>query len=109
MVQDCILPENIASALKSMVKECKSIPEISRVILFGSYSKGSHTAESDVDVAFFIKESGESIFDIYKKVAKICCRYTVDIQPQIFYESEQAEPMGIVEEVIEHGLDITEI
>lgn len=109
MVQNCKLPVEIVSILRSLVKECQSIPQISKIILFGSYSKGNHTSESDIDVAFFVKETTASIFETYRSIAKISCRYTVDIQPQVFYESEQSEPLGIVEEIIEYGLDITDI
>lgn len=99
------LPYNISEIIKSVISAVEGKVRIKKVYLFGSYYNGTYTDDSDIDIAFFIS-SGENIFESYRKIIKITSRYPVDIQPQIFYESELDEKIGIVEEIIENGGEI---
>ena len=81
----------------------------SRVILFGSYAKGNSTKDSDIDIAVFLpsKFSNTDIITINRLLCKICNKYDTDIQTQIFMQDELLCPIGIVEEIVQYGIDIT--
>ena len=94
----------VSGYLKYAVKEFFSIEQVEYVLLYGSYVRGNFTRQSDVDVGVFICD-GADLIAISKSIWKLCGKYKIDIQPQIFYVSELIEPMGIVEEITEYGVD----
>lgn len=96
----------IKGILHSVIQKVKECVDISKVYLFGSYFNGTFKKDSDIDIAFFIKNS-EELIDAHRKIIKITSKYPVDIQPQIFYESELDEKIGIVEEILENGGEIS--
>lgn len=92
-----------------MVPRICSHESVSHVILFGSYSKGTYSPQSDIDVAVFIHNWVPSVHAVYRLLSKICARYDADIQLQVFYEEELTDPVGIIEEIVQYGKDITHI
>ncbi len=106
MAPDLAVGEKIAQILGQVSKDIRKAPYVKKVILFGSYSKKSYTDESDIDIAVFIEDGAESILNEFKRVTFLCLGYGVDIQPQVFYEKELDEPIGIVEEIVESGVEL---
>lgn len=103
------VPDNILSMLRSLVRRAADAFPGCRVYLFGSYAKRTFHGESDVDVAFFIAEcpGSEEMNGVFRKICSITRQYDFDIQPQVFPIEELREPMGIVEEIVESGIDIS--
>lgn len=101
-----LLPLEIAETIYCVVNKVSECVAVSKVYLFGSYFSGTYTKESDIDIAFFIK-SDENLLDAHRKINKITSKYPVDIQPQIFYDSELEEKNGIVGEILENGGEIS--
>lgn len=80
-------------------------PDVSRVIVFGSYAKGTQKPGSDLDVAAFLTSAaGEDLLPPFRALTKICLRAPIEIQIQVFAESELKSPCGIVEEIVEYGI-----
>ena len=82
----------------------------SKIMLFGSYAKGSFSKDSDIDIAVFLPPnfSIDDIVTINRLLCKISGNYDNDIQTQVFLQDELLNPIGIVEEIIEYGIDLTE-
>ena len=99
------LPDSIRETINSVIDTAVKTVSISKVYLFGSYYNGTNTEDSDIDLAFFIKNY-ECLLDAHRKIIKITSKYPIDIQPQIFYENELDEKIGIVGEIIENGGEI---
>jgi predicted nucleotidyltransferase len=80
----------------------------SRVMLFGSYAKGDFSKDSDIDIAVFLPSnfSNTDIVAINRLLCKLSSNYDTDIQTQVFLQDELLNPMGIVEEIVEYGIDI---
>ncbi len=79
-------------------------PGISQVMIFGSYAKGTQTAASDLDVAAFVSEAaGEDLLPVFRALTKICLQAPIELQVQVFSETELSSPCGIVEEVVKYG------
>lgn len=103
------VPGEIFRVLQEVTHRAKGENNIAKIILYGSYSKGNYNDESDVDIAFFIDLNSENIRSVYNSVYRICSQYSVDIQPQVFSDTELLQPIGIIEEVVRFGVDITDI
>lgn len=99
------LPNNIKKMLSTVIKKVEKTVPVSKVYLFGSYYNGTQSKDSDIDIAFFVNKN-ECLLDVTRKIIKITSKYPIDIQPQIFYESELKEKNGIVGEIIENGGEI---
>lgn len=100
-----MLPKHIEKTIYSVVEETTENSEVTSIYLFGSYYSGKYHEDSDIDLAFFVKD-GTDLLSMHRKINKITSKYPVDIQPQIFYESELQEKNGIVGEIIESGGEI---
>ena len=103
------IPKDILEILKSFSGKVAQLFPCSSVILFGSYAKGSFNADSDIDIAVFLPESYKS-FDlvlVFRKLCRLSQNYEYDIQPQVFFKDEFDNPAGIVEEIVEYGLNIS--
>lgn len=102
------LPEAVLEILRDFINKAKANPEVRQVMLYGSYAQNRWTEDSDVDIAVFIlHHDSVHIKKVYKELYILCCDYPLDVQIQVFAESELIKPMGIVEEVVSHGIDVT--
>lgn len=80
-------------------------PGIARVMVFGSYVKGTQTASSDLDVAAFLNAAaGEDLLPAFRALTKICLQAPIEIQVQVFSETELLSPCGIIEEIVQYGV-----
>lgn len=78
-----------------------------KIILFGSYSYGKPTAESDVDL-FIIKESDKRRIDRFCEVRRIIRGIKgISVQPVVFTKKEIAQRLRLEDnffkEVLEKG------
>jgi len=104
------LPEDVLSFLTMFTVRARSYPKVKRIVLYGSYAQNCWNQESDIDIAVFInKGDEEDIREVYKQLSALCYDYPLDVQVQVFFESELQEPMGIVEEIASYGIDITDL
>jgi predicted nucleotidyltransferase len=104
-----LLPDYIVSILKDFDQKLRKTVQPTRIILYGSYAKGTWNDDSDIDIAVFINHNIYKLDDVFKQAIRICSQYEYDIQPQVFDDDEYYDPMGIVEEVVEYGVDIADI
>jgi predicted nucleotidyltransferase len=76
-----------------------------RFFLFGSFAKGSQTAESDIDIAIVLKDFPNTR---EKQVEFMKIRRTIDsrIEPHPFREKEFVESNPLANEVLKFGQEI---
>lgn len=106
-----IVPDEIVYILKCYVKDISEQLPGCRVLLFGSYAKGTFKKDSDIDIAVFLPSNylKKDLIRIFRLLCRLSGRYSCDIQPQIFFLDEFYNPTGIVEEIVEYGIDISNI
>ena len=102
------LPEDIQRILLRVRDEIVRLDWVDKIILFGSYAKGCYDQNSDLDIAVFVKKGYCCHLEEYRQLARICRTAQLDIQVQAFSSSELEEPCGIVDEIVEFGIDITQ-
>lgn len=101
------IPESIQRVIEDYItKLSKEIP-IEKVILFGSYAKGTTHKYSDVDIAVFS--------DYFKNMSRIegiqflllnAMDYDIDLEPQPFSMDEYEHPVGLVNEILTTGIEL---
>ncbi|HZK37756.1 MAG TPA: nucleotidyltransferase domain-containing protein [Clostridia bacterium] len=102
------IPDDIRKIIEDYLKELSSEIKIDKVILFGSYAKGNHGIDSDIDLAIFsdsFKDMDriESIKYLLKKARKF---RGVDLQPISFTNEDYKERLGIVDDVLKTGIEL---
>ena len=77
------------------------------LLLCHSYARGTYTPDSDVDLAIFSShfEQMERI-EGFRFLFLQAMDYGIDLQPQPFSLQDFREPLGIVEEIIENGIEV---
>ena len=92
--------------ISDIIKDIALLPGVSRVILYGSYAKGTQTRESDVDLAVFFDLEKDCLLDEYRKLVHICANPELDVQVQAFHDYELRDPCGIIEEIVAFGREM---
>lgn len=92
--------------LRRCIARIRDLPDVARIVLFGSYAKGTQNADSDVDLAVFFNTERESLLEEYRTLVRICSTVGRDVQVQAFRLSELDDPCGIFEEILGYGIDL---
>lgn len=79
------------------------IPEYDpeKIVLYGSYAKGTNHSESDIDIAVIVSEVEGSFLDKEARLYKIRRRYDINIEP-ILLESNK-DRSGFLEHILSYG------
>lgn len=79
------------------------IPEYNpeKIVLYGSYAKGTNHLESDIDVAIIVNKVEGSFLDKEAKLYKIRRGFDVNIEP-ILLESNK-DRSGFLEHILSYG------
>jgi len=85
-----------------------NLPNLKKIILFGSHAKRTHTTKSDIDVAIILSEKNASdeliITDVINSLNK---RFKQEIQPHYFTEKEFAQKKTkLVQEILKDGIQL---
>ncbi|MGI6151539.1 MAG: nucleotidyltransferase family protein [Christensenellales bacterium] len=92
--------------INELAAEISRIPGVAKIMLFGSYAKGTQTPESDIDIAVFFDLDKTCFLNEYRALSKLCCSFTQDVQIQAFGLYELDDPSGIVEEIVAFGIEL---
>lgn len=104
------MPSNVINTLRLLKNELIKIEDVLSVVLFGSYSRGNYGKNSDIDIAVFVRNSAAGrMLMIYRQAVRCAAKYKYDIQILIFTVEALDAPVGIVEEIVDFGQDISYI
>ncbi len=78
---------------------------IDNVFLFGSYAKGNHTNDSDIDLAIIFKEI-DDIFNRRIELMQLRDNDELMIEPHPFLESDFNQSSPLASEVIKSGVKL---
>lgn len=102
------IPKDIFGIISDYLEDIRENINHTKIVLFGSYAKGSWSKHSDIDIAIFLPADSQ-LRKAYKALLIMSLKYNVDIQPQVFLDEEYDNPIGIVEEIVDYGIDITSL
>lgn len=101
------LDPSVLRLLTRLASPISRLPGAERMVLYGSYAKGTNIEGSDVDLAvFFGGEKDPVLLEEYRSLARICATSEYDVQVQAFSSEELASPCGIVEEIDLYGVEL---
>ena len=110
MLQVCRDFSDVLNRHAAFMNECctkiSALPDVHKIVLFGSYAKGLAEPESDIDLAVFFNTEDDCLLKQYHELARICANTQVDIQVQPFHAYELLQPCGIIEEVVTYGIEL---
>ena len=95
-----------ADRMAGICEKISMLPDVERIVLFGSYAKGSAEPDSDVDLAVFFHVQDKCLLAQYRALCRICANPELDIQAQPFHAYELLQPCGIIEEIVTYGVEL---
>ena len=101
------IPSEVLEIIDTYIRLVRKDIKVKKVILFGSYAKGKNNSESDIDIALIIEEYNENEFiSMGTFLLDRTEGLKVDLQPLPFSEDEYNNPKGIMEEIINTGIEL---
>ena len=100
--------ETIRGLAEEYAENVKRVLPVDKVVLYGSYAKGTATHLSDVDICFFLNDfNGKRRVDIIGELLELCGRYKgAYFEPNAFPTSEIERGNPFVEEILSTGIEI---
>jgi predicted nucleotidyltransferase len=100
--------ETVRKIASKYANDVRSVLPVKKVILYGSYAKGTATESSDVDICFFVENlKNNNRLEIMRQLLKISSEYLeVDIEPRVFHISVLEEDNPFVKEIVRTGIEI---
>jgi predicted nucleotidyltransferase len=100
--------ETITVTARNYASDVRKLMPITKAVLFGSYSKGTATELSDVDICFFLDTfSGKGRIEIITELLGIAGKYKgVFFEPIAFPVSEIERGNPFVHEILATGTEL---
>ncbi|MFH1051752.1 MAG: nucleotidyltransferase domain-containing protein [bacterium] len=98
------MDNEIINKVKELAKQAKSFLDFDKVVVFGSFSKGMENIESDIDVAFFVKEISPNHWLLSAKLFELVDKIDIRIEPIIL--NEKNDRSGFAKNILETGVII---
>jgi len=76
-----------------------------KMVLFGSYAKGSFNEDSDIDIAVILKDY-DNLIDTQVDLMRIRRRIDSRIEPHPFREQDFTTSNPLVSEIVKYGMDL---
>ena len=103
--------EIVMQHAKSYADDVRCALPVDKVVLYGSYAKGTATALSDVDICFFLnnyggKERFDIRFELLRMIRSQSGRSGIYFEPTVFPTSEIYNDNPFVKEILRTGIEI---
>ena len=100
--------ETITATARNFADDVKKTLLVTKSVLFGSYSKGTATPLSDIDICFFLDSfNGKDRIDIITEILGIAGKYKgVFFEPIVFPVSEIERGNPFVREILTTGIEL---
>jgi predicted nucleotidyltransferase len=79
---------------------------LSRSLFFGSYAKGTHHRDSDIDVAVVLKNTN-NLFDSQVNLLHLRKATELQIEPHVFREKDFDTDDPLVYEILQAGVELS--
>ena len=100
--------ETVNKLVESYANDVSHVFPVDKVVLFGSHAKGTATAQSDIDVCFFLSNFGEMRrVDIIKELLGLMHKYKrIHFEPIVFPTAELQNDNPFVKEILRTGREV---
>jgi len=100
--------ETVNQLVKAYANDVRNAFAVDKVVLFGSYAKGTATDQSDIDVCFFLNSfDGKRRVDIIKEMLGLMRKFKgIYFEPIVFPTAEIQNDNPFVKEILRTGVEI---
>lgn len=100
--------ETVNRLVESYASDVSNVFPVDKVVLFGSHAKGLATAQSDIDVCFFLSSFGDmQRVDILKELLGLMRKYKrIHFEPIVFTTDELQQDNPFVKEILRTGKEV---
>jgi predicted nucleotidyltransferase len=100
--------EAVTDVCRRYADDVRRTMPVDRVVLFGSYAKGTADVQSDIDICFFLNNYGDKErFDIMVDLFGLTHSYEgAPFEPIVFETSEIENDNPFVKEILRTGKEI---
>jgi len=100
--------EAVTQVARRYAEDVRRVMPVDKVMLFGSYAKGTATAKSDIDICFFLDTyGGKSRADILTELLGLTKGYKgAFFEPMVFETAEIENDNPFVKEILRSGREI---
>ena len=99
--------EAVKEEARHYANEVRGHLPVDKAYLFGSYAKGTATELSDVDVAFFLRDYGDTTrFDAGVQLLKLCRNSKAYFEPLVFEIADMERDNPFINEILRTGVEI---
>ncbi|MCL2323076.1 MAG: nucleotidyltransferase domain-containing protein [Oscillospiraceae bacterium] len=100
--------ETVKQLVESYANDVRNVLPVNKVVLFGSYAKGTATVQSDIDICFFLDSFGDKRrVDIIRELLSLMHKYKgVYFEPTVFPTSEIKNDNPFVIEILRTGMEV---
>ena len=100
--------EAVTQVCRQYANDVRHAMPVGKVMLFGSYAKGTADERSDIDICFFLDSyGGRGRFEIMKDLFWLTHRYKgAFFEPIVFETSELENDNPFVKEILRTGREI---
>jgi len=100
--------KTVNDAARNYVDSVRRVLPVDKAYLFGSYAKGNATAQSDVDICFFLESFGDKRrVDIIRELISLTRGYKgIYFEPLAFPSAEINNDNPFVKEILRTGKEI---
>jgi len=100
--------ETIKQSVEKYTTAVRDVFPVEKVVLFGSYAKGTATELSDVDICFFLGSfGGKRRVDVIRELLSLTHDYEgVYFEPIAFPSSEIQNDNPFVKEILRTGVEV---
>lgn len=95
----------IIDTCRNYIRSVAEEYNLAKAYMFGSYAKGTNTADSDIDIALVLKNSGNPL-DIQWELMKLRRSFDLRIEPHPINEQDFNSNNPFVHEILKTGIEI---
>lgn len=93
--------EKVIRLINEFIANIKSVYDLRKVVLYGSWLNGVPHEDSDIDVAIVMHKSNHDYLDVLTKLYDLASKVDVRIEPVLFEEEHDAS--GFLKQILNEG------
>jgi predicted nucleotidyltransferase len=96
-----MVAQSIVEVVRRYAEVLRDHFPIKRVILYGSFARGTQRSDSDIDVAVLLKIPPEDFLSAETEMFKLCREIDLRIEPKLI--DDEYDPSGFYEDISKYG------
>lgn len=97
-----MVAQSAVEAVKAFSRIIRERFPVKRVILYGSFARGTQRPDSDIDVAVVLSTPPEDFLKAETELFRLCRDIDLRLEPVIV--DEEHDPSGFYQDILRHGM-----